>query len=82
MKKTAKRPVKKSKKTVKKDAAPVPKKLTLMDRLPKNEIERMELMIRMTEKHINPHSVNCAMKAQAERLKLQLEEMKKNSPQS
>lgn len=69
----------KAKKSVKKAAKKEPKKLTLLDRLPKNEIERMELMIRMTEKHINPNSANCTMAAQAVRLKAELEEMKKAS---
>ena len=56
-----------------------PKKATLMDRLPKNEIERLELMIRMTEKHISPNSADTTMANQAKRLRVQLEELKKKS---
>jgi hypothetical protein len=56
-----------------------PKKPTMLDRLPKNEIERLELMIRMTEKHINPNGSDKTMANQAERLRAQLEELKKNS---
>lgn len=54
-----------------------PKKPTLWDRLPKNEVERLELMIRMTEKHINPNSKNCTMANQAVRLRAELEILKK-----
>lgn len=71
MKKTVRR-----KKKVKKAA---PKGPTLMDRLPKNEIERLELMIRMTEKHIDPRGVDTTMANQADRLRKQLEELKSKS---
>lgn len=55
-------------------------KNTLLDRLPKNEIEYLELLIRMTEKHISPHGtdLDAFFVGQAARLKRQLEELKKN----
>ncbi|NJO48218.1 MAG: hypothetical protein HC840_00720 [Leptolyngbyaceae cyanobacterium RM2_2_4] len=68
MKKTAR----KSKAVPKKRVKSEPKKTTLMDRLPKNDGERLELMIRMTERHADQ-----TMVAQAARLRLQLEEWKK-----
>lgn len=51
-----------------------PKKPTLMDRLPKNDGERLELMIRMTERHTDKGMVE-----QAARLRAQLEEWKKQN---
>lgn len=66
------------KKTVrKKKAIQKPKVLTLMDRIPKNEGERLELMIHMTEKRINPEYPDKTMVNQAERLRAKLEEWKK-----
>lgn len=55
----------------------VKRKQTLMDRLPKNEIERMELIIFFTERAIgNPAYPNQTMVDQAIRLKKELAEMK------
>ncbi len=59
------------KKAVKKVKA-APKKLTMLDRLPKNDGERLELMIKMTEKHTSQLMID-----QAARLRLQLKEWKK-----
>lgn len=69
------------KKAVKKTkvAKATPKVLTMLDRLPKNDIERLELMIRMTEKHIVPGRADDTMANQAVRLRAQLEELKKSS---
>lgn len=55
-----------------------PKMLTMIDKLPKNEIERLELIIRMTENCIVPGRKNETMTDQAIRLRAKLEEMKKN----
>lgn len=49
-----------------------PKKLTMLDLLPKNDGERLELMIRMTEKRIVPGAKDTTMADQAVRLKAQL----------
>lgn len=62
----------KKKATPKKRVKAEPKKLTMLDRLPKNQGERLELMIRMTEKHDSKDMI-----AQAARLRLELEEWKK-----
>lgn len=68
-----KKTVKKQKKAVK----PTRKKLTLLDRLPKDDGERLELMIRMTEKHIDPRGVDKTMENQAARLRAELAEWRK-----
>lgn len=62
------------KKAVKKKLAPKkgPKIPTLMDKLPKNEGEHLELMIRLTERAINPSHPDKGMVDQAERLKAKL----------
>lgn len=69
MKKSTKKPVKK--KVAKRNE---PKKLTMLDRLPKDQGERLELMIRMTERHTDKGMVD-----QAIRLRAQLEEWKKEN---
>lgn len=74
MKKTARK-----NRTAPKKAKVEPKKTTMIDRLPKNEIERLELMIRMTEKHINQNGSDKTMANQSDRLRAQLEEMNKKS---
>lgn len=53
-------------------------KSTLLDRLPKNDIEYLELLIRMTEKHISPYgtSLDDFFIGQAARLKKKLKELK------
>lgn len=60
-------------------AKPVAKVATIWDTMPKNEVERLELMIRMTEKHVVPGRKDDMMAAQAVRLRAQLEELKKSS---
>lgn len=71
MKRTArkKKPVKKTKF----------KGLTMLDKLPKNKGEHLELMIKFTERVINPDHPDKGMVAQAERLRSQLAEWKKNN---
>lgn len=64
------------KKLVDKPAAKVP---TIWDTMPKNEVERLELMIRMTEKYVVPGRKDDTMTNQAIRLRAQLEELKKIS---
>lgn len=53
------------------------KKTTLLDKLPKNRGERLELMIRMTEKHVIPNSWDKTMANQAKRLREELAKWKK-----
>lgn len=53
------------------------KRGTLWDSLPKNNIERLELMIQITEKYIVPGQKDDSMAAQAIRLKARLKELKK-----
>lgn len=50
----------------------VPKKTTMLDRLPKNHGERLELMINMTEKRIVLGSQDTTMANQAVRLRAEL----------
>ena len=63
----------KKKKTVKKAKV---KTSTLMDRLPKNQGERLELMIKFTERAINPAHPDKGMVAQKERLQAELKAWK------
>ncbi len=70
---------KNSTKARKSKAPKAPKVLTLWDRLPKNEGERLELLISMTEKNIRPGSKDTTMADQAVRLRAKLEEWKKNN---
>ena len=55
-----------------------PKAKSLMDRLPKNRGEYLELLIKMTEKAISP--TDKAMQPQADRLKIELAQWKKSNP--
>lgn len=66
---------KKAKKPVKKFKGP-----TMLDKLPKNEGERLELMIRMTEKHTNDSTSHQFMRDQAARLRAELAAWKKANP--
>lgn len=72
---------KKARKTVKKQSKASKNglskpKLTFMDKLPRNRVEYLELLIRMTERRIVPGEVGEVMKAQAIRLKAELEALK------
>lgn len=73
--------VKKRRKSVKKLSKAARKglskpKLTLMDKLPKNEIEYMELLIFFTERAIGTVRPDQTMIAQRDRLQKQLDEMR------
>lgn len=63
---------------------PVPKKKfkgpTMLDKLPKNRGEWLELVIKFTERAINPGHPDQGMVAQAERLKAELVEWRKANP--
>lgn len=71
--------MKKALKKKKSSTKSAPKKSTFLDRLPKNKIERLELMIRMTEKHIDPRGFDTTMSNQAARLRAELEDLKKEN---
>lgn len=65
---------------MKKKAKSKPKeasKPTLLDRLPKNQGERLELMIRLTKRAITNPEYDKAMVAQAKRLEEELAQWKK-----
>lgn len=77
MAKKAKKSVKSKAKSAKsktkaKKAGLVKRELTMLDKLPKDRGEWLELVIKLTERTINPHSKDCAMKAQKERLEAEL----------
>ena len=57
-----------------------PKKLTLMDRIPKDDGERLELILKMTEKRIDLDSFDMTMENQANRIRKELAEWRKNNP--
>ena len=65
------------KKSVRKE--PKYKGPTLIDRLPKNKVEHMELMIRLTEKAIGNSTSDNGLNAQLERMKMELSELRKNN---
>ena len=63
----------KKKPALKQKVAKSPTKvLTFMDRLPKDQGERLELMIRMTAKHANPSSKDDFMGRQQVRFEAEL----------
>jgi hypothetical protein len=70
------------KKTVrkKKKAAPKFKGPTMLDKLPKNRGEWLALVIKFTERAIDPGFPDKGMVAQAERLKAELAEWNKANP--
>lgn len=53
---------------------------TMLDKLPKNEGERLELMIRMTEKHTTDSPSHQFLRDQATRLRAELAAWKKANP--
>lgn len=55
----------------------IPKKQTILDRLPKDQGEFLELILRMTEKHINPKETDQFMAKQADRIRTELEVWRK-----
>lgn len=62
---------------------PVVKKFkgpTLLDRLPKNQGERLELMIAITVKHTSVRESDQFLRDQADRLRQELSEWKKANP--
>lgn len=63
--------VAKNKKLVKKEA-------TMLDNLPKNHGEYLELLIKMTEKRLENNNYDNTMKNQAVRLKSELAKWKRN----
>lgn len=65
------------KKAVRKKRASKYKGPTMLDKLPKNKGEHLELMIRMTERVATNDK---GMQAQAERLKAELAEWRKANP--
>lgn len=57
----------------------IPKKLTLFDRLPKNHGERLELIIKYTERAITNPEYQSDLINQVIRLKAELEEWRKSN---
>lgn len=79
-KKTTRKPVKKTKMSVKSKAKAV-KSSVFLNSLPKNEVEYLELLIKFTERATVSRGgkIDLGMQAQAERLKMKLAEAKKSA---